>query len=95
MTKLPLRDFYFRSTCQISAHSDTVEKNDEITPDAVFVPDQPVKFELNPTPSRKMTKLQIFRFLSTCQILAYSDTVPKNDEIAPGAVFVSDQPVKF
>jgi hypothetical protein len=63
MTKLPRRDFCFRSTSQILANSDTVAKNDEITPDAVFVPDQPVKFEPIPTQSPKMTKLPLARFL--------------------------------
>jgi hypothetical protein len=120
----PRRDFCFRSTCQILAHSDTVAKNDEITLGAIFVSNQPAKFQPIPTPSWKMTKLSPapflfmiilsnfspfrhrrekrrnwhrcnFCFKSTCQILAHSDTVAKNDEIAPGAIFVSDNLVKF
>jgi hypothetical protein len=97
MTKLPLRSFSFRFTCQILAHSDTVAKNDEIAPGAIFIFDQPAKFKPIPTQLRKMTKLlrRGFCFRSTCQILAHSDTFAKNDEIAPGAIFVFNQPAKF
>jgi hypothetical protein len=44
-----------------------------------------------------MTKLPLRYFCtqSICQILAHFDIVAKNDEIAPGAIFVSDQPSKF
>jgi hypothetical protein len=79
------------------AHSDAVAKNDEIAAGAISVSDQSVKFWPIPTPSRKMTKLPRldFCFLLICQILAHSDTVAKNDEIATGAIFVSDQSVKF
>jgi hypothetical protein len=40
----PQRDFCFRSISQILAHSDTVSKNDQIAPGAIFVSDQSVKF---------------------------------------------------
>jgi hypothetical protein len=92
----PRRDFCFRSISEISVHSDTVAKNDEIAPGAIFVSDQPAKFWPIPTPSRKMTKYPRLDFCLRliCQILARSDTVAKNDEIAPGAIFVSDQTVK-
>jgi hypothetical protein len=36
-----------------------------------------------------------FCFQLICQILAHTDTVAKNDEIATGTIFVSDQSVKF
>jgi hypothetical protein len=45
-----------------------------------------------------MAKLPPARFLFYVQpvkILAHSDIVAKNNEIAPGEIFVSDQPVKF
>jgi hypothetical protein len=124
LRNFPRRDFCFRSTCPILAHFDTVAKNDEISVGAIFVSDQPVKFEPVPTPPGKMTKLAPARFFfqndrsnfspfrhrreklrnfsrrdfcfrSACQILAHSDTVAKNDEIAPYEIFVSDRPVKF
>jgi uncharacterized protein YdgA (DUF945 family) len=97
MTKLTPARFLFSSNSQILASFDTFAKNDEITPVAIFFPDQPVKFEPIPTQSRKMTKspLRDFCFRSTSQILSNSNTVTKNDEITPGVVFVPDQPVKF
>jgi hypothetical protein len=63
MTKLPRRDFCFRSAGQILTHYDTVAKNDEIAPGAIFVSDQPVKFYPIATPSRKMTKFPPEQFL--------------------------------
>ena len=79
---------------QILADFDTVAKNDEIDSGAIFVSDQSVKFLLIPTPSRKMTKSppRDFCFPSIIQILADSDTVTKNDEIAPaGFLFPINQ----
>jgi hypothetical protein len=72
MTKLPLRDFYFRSTCQISAHYDTVEKNDEIAPGAIFISDQPTKFQPIPTQSRKMMKLPLAAILFPINLSNFS-----------------------
>jgi hypothetical protein len=40
----PRHDFYFRSTYQLLAHLDIVDKTDEIAHGAVSVSDQPVEF---------------------------------------------------
>jgi hypothetical protein len=96
-TKFPRQDICFRSISQISAHSDTITKNDEFATGAIFVSDQSVKFWPITTPSRKMTKFTPARFLFPINQSNFSpfDTVAKNDEIAPGAIFVSDQSIKF
>jgi hypothetical protein len=68
----PPRDFCFRSTSQILSHFDTVAKNDEIAPGAIFISDQPVKFEPVPTPSGKMKKLPRARFLFPIDLSNFS-----------------------
>ena len=51
----------------------------------ILNPNPLVKF-LN-KPQKEFTKADIIRYVT--------DTVAKNDEIVPGAIFVSDQSVKF
>ncbi|CAA3003972.1 probable serine threonine- phosphatase 2A regulatory subunit B subunit TON2, partial [Olea europaea subsp. europaea] len=86
----------FQSTCQILTHFDTVSTNDEMaqvyasSPISGDVSNQLAKFRPIPTPSRKLTKLPLGRFQSTCRISARYDTVATNDEIAPDAGMCPD-----
>ncbi|CAA2959015.1 Hypothetical predicted protein, partial [Olea europaea subsp. europaea] len=95
------RDFCLRSASQISAHSHTVAKNDEIGPGKIFVSNQPVKFQPIPTlqindeivPYSTFVSDQLSNFSPFRH--THSDTVVIYDEIAPGTAFVFDQSVKF
>jgi hypothetical protein len=108
----PRSDFCFRSISQILAHSDTVAKNDEITPGRFLLPINQPNFSpfrhhrekcRNCPPARFLFPInqsnfspfqrsldkwwncprRDFCFGSISQILAHSDTVAKNDKIAP------------
>jgi hypothetical protein len=47
-------------------------KNDEIAPGKIFISDQPAKFQYIPTPTRKMTKLSLARFLFSTNLSNFS-----------------------